>query len=140
MPTPLPPSEARIQQDCVTWFRNTYRNHANLLYKNHNEGQKNIIAASIDKALGLTPGVPDLFLAIPNIKYYGLYIELKQPGKYLSKVQRERMTELHAQGYACICVKTIEDFKRLVDQYLTNPLLFNVSYVALKTTFLSNEQ
>lgn len=120
MPTPLPPSEARIQQDCVTWFRNTYRNHANLLYKNHNEGQKNIIAASIDKALGLTPGVPDLFLAIPNIKYYGLYIELKRPGQTISAKQDEMIALLRRQGYKVEIITSVQDFQTTIYEYLLN--------------------
>lgn len=111
-------TEARLQQDCVTWFRNSFKQLANLLYKNHNEGRKNLIAASLDKAMGLTSGIPDLFLAIPNNSFHGLYLELKVPGQKPTKVQTERITQLQEQGYQVEIITTLDQFQNVIQLYL----------------------
>lgn len=119
MPQTQPLLEERIQQDCVTWFRNTYPDVRYLLYKNHNEGKKNLIAAGKDKAMGLTAGIPDLCLAIPNTTYHGLYIELKRPGERPSAIQKERIAQLKDQGYKVIVITTLTDFQNEIQLYLS---------------------
>lgn len=111
-------SESRLQQDCVMWFRNTFKSVATLLYKNHNEGKKNIISAAKDKAMGLTAGIPDLFLAMPNHAYHGLYLELKRPGQKPSKTQNEIIASLKAQNYKVEVITTLEQFQNEIVSYL----------------------
>lgn len=51
------------------------------------------------KAEGMTPGVPDLFLAVSRLRYHGLFIEMKKPGEKLSKEQKEIKAFLESQGF-----------------------------------------
>jgi len=120
-------SEDRLQQECVMWFKNTFRPIRNRLYMNHNSGKKNIATATRDVAMGLTKGVPDLFLAIPTFtkaRIYivdcGLYIEIKTATGKLSPEQREFIDMLTAEGYRCEVVTSLEQFKTLILDYLAN--------------------
>lgn len=111
-------SEARIQAACVTWFKNTYRQHRTLFYQIKNDGKKHKAAASADTATGLTAGIPDTFLAIPREPYHGLYIEFKRPGQNLSPAQKKVIPQLQAQGYAVGVVDNETQFRELVTNYL----------------------
>ncbi|MBA9076093.1 VRR-NUC domain-containing protein [Rufibacter quisquiliarum] len=113
-------SEARLQSCCVIWFKNTHRQHADLLYQIKNDGRKHAISASSDKALGLTPGIPDTFMAIPRGPWHGLYVEFKRPGEKLSDAQRKVIPQLQAQGYRVEVVTTEEQFRMLVYEYLAH--------------------
>lgn len=70
-----------------------------------NGGSRHKAEAGKLKAMGVRPGVPDLFLPIKRWKYSGLWIELKRPttvGKaagVASGVQVEWLNELEKQGF-----------------------------------------
>jgi hypothetical protein len=58
-------------------------------------------------------GVPDLFLAIPNKDYHGLFIEMKRETKSkVSDNQKEVIALLKSQGYA---VEICYGFQEAVD-------------------------
>jgi hypothetical protein len=125
-------SEDRLQQECVMWFKNTFRPIRKLLYMNHNSGKKNIATATRDVAMGLTKGVPDLFLAIPmyqkeagkwsTVSICGLYIEMKTPSGKLSSDQTLLFAQLKSQGYRCEVVTSLEQFKAIILDYLANTM------------------
>ena len=71
---------------------------------------------------GLQSGVPDLCVPIPTARYGSLYIELKQPGKYTRKEQREWLSRLVDLGHACAVCRSLDDVIHLVSEYLDDTL------------------
>ena len=84
------------------------------------------------KAMGLTPGVPDLMIyfqrerIINNTKVVlsGLAIELKViynngTRNTASKNQEKILTELHKNGWDCHVIWTYEDAIKVIDEYLS---------------------
>lgn len=102
-------SESAEQQALVTWWRTGGRvslglpPHAILLAV-PNGGWRHPSTAARLRAEGVTPGVPDLLLAMPRGRYAGLWIEMKRSrsagGGSLSAAQREVLPCLASAGYA----------------------------------------
>ncbi|NPA64464.1 MAG: VRR-NUC domain-containing protein [Epsilonproteobacteria bacterium] len=70
------------------------------------------------KREGLSPGVPDLFIPIPNAGYHGLFIEMKVGGGYLRDEQKQWIRQLNERGYkAVVCYSANEAMKEL-EEYL----------------------
>lgn len=58
------------------------------------------------KKEGFKNGVSDLFIAVPNNGYHGLWIEMKDEGKSLSAMsshQKEHLDLMICMGYEAIC-------------------------------------
>lgn len=87
----------------VILFR--YFAHYPEIYKNMfaipNGGSRHPLEALNLKRQGVKAGVPDIFLAIPQGNYHGLFIELKRSIKPapVSKEQKQQIALLIAQGY-----------------------------------------
>mgnify|MGYP005756825785 CR=1 FL=1 len=116
-----PQSEAQLQSRCVVWFKNTFRDLRDLYFQIKNDGKKHKIAGSLDTAMGLTPGIPDTFLAIPRLgqEWWGLYIEFKTPTGRVSKDQERVFHQLRLQGYRVEVIRTEEEFRTLIQDYLS---------------------
>ena len=112
-------SEHDLQVTCVKWFRYNYRAYMQLLFAIPNGGWRNTTTAAKLKAEGVIAGVPDLFLAVPNGKYHGLFIEMKN-GKAgrLSSVQKDMLTLLRNENYQCEVCHTFPEFVTAVQTYL----------------------
>lgn len=111
-------TEARLQQECFTWFTNTYRNYRGLLFMINNSGAKSAKEGAQSRAMGLVPGVPDLFLSLPNQTFHGFYIELKVGYNTSSPIQLKMQERLMKAGYLVEEVRTLETFKEAIYQYL----------------------
>lgn len=63
--------EGQLQIACVRWFRLQYPAYASLLFhpKNEADGATSGKKIAINAASGVVPGVPDLILALPSIRY-----------------------------------------------------------------------
>jgi hypothetical protein len=111
-------SESDLQSLCVKWFRIQYPNYKYRLFAIPNGGLRNIRTAVRLKREGVLAGVPDLFLAVPKLHYGGLFIELKNgnSGK-LTDHQKLMISELGA-SYMIVIVKTFEEFKKTINDYL----------------------
>lgn len=113
-------SETELQKQCVRYWRTMFRPDQYeyyLLYKVHNEGKKSKPQAIKDKALGIVAGAPDLNLDLPRHGYHGLRIEMKtQKGKQTEK-QRMFQKSLESNGYLYRVVRTLEEFKELINWY-----------------------
>jgi len=113
-------SEARIQADCVCWFKVTHQRYQDLLYMNNN----NSIGAkrgNLAKAMGLTAGIPDCFLALFRGAYHGFYIEFKKPGEGLTATQLGIKLQLCGLGFHYSIIKSLEQFQQEVELYLNLP-------------------
>ena len=108
-----------MQVGCVRWFRLQYPKLAGVLFAIPNGGWRNPTVAAKLKAEGVTPGVPDLFLAYPSGQFHGLFIELKNGKQGRVSENQERMhAELRAQFYRVEVVRTAEEFVRITQDYL----------------------
>ena len=68
-----------------------------------NGGHRTAAEAGRFRAMGVKPGVPDVFLPVPRGGYNGLFIELKRrDGGTLSDDQREWLDFLSLQGYRAV--------------------------------------
>jgi len=125
------PSEHDLQVSCVRWFRYVYSNESDLLFAIPNGGWRNQVVASKLKAEGVQAGIPDLQLAIPNGKYHGLFIEMKN-GKAgeLSQIQREMIVKLTHHGYACAVCHSFEEFVLTANEYMSGAEGFHLLQTA----------
>ena len=126
-----PISEANEQKLFIKWLR---LQHPNLIVIVSIGGIKLTLPQVMNqKALGLTKGIPDIFIAEPNGKYCGLFIELKKSGTKLKtkkgtwinehiEIQAEMIEKLKARGYyATFCIG-FEEAKQTIDNYLKGDL------------------
>lgn len=64
-----------------------------------NRGKRTAWQGEKERALGLTAGVSDLFLARPNLTFHGFWIEMKRRGKKPTDLQNEWMVRMRCEGY-----------------------------------------
>lgn len=118
-----PPSdeEHRIQTACVRWFRLKYPHLSPRLFAVPNGGRRDGVTGARLKAEGVLAGVADLILLVPNAGYHALLIEMKTPKGRQSDSQRAWQQEVCAEGeYKYVVCRSLDDFIREVDVYLTN--------------------
>ena len=124
--------ESRLLQQCVAWFRAQYPQYAMLLTHPANEGNGNRVSGAIHKAEGTVAGVPDLILFMPSdykmrlfevdfVKTYtGLGIEMKTKTGKQTQQQKDFQKMFEAAGYKYIIVRSFEEFKSAIDEYISN--------------------
>ena len=114
--------ESQLQQACVKYFDYQYPKLRLNFFKVHNEGSKNIVSASINKAEGLRAGVADIFLAMYSGKVFhsafGLFIEFKSEKGKQTETQKEFQKAVEVQGYKYIIIRTVDEFVKQINEYL----------------------
>lgn len=70
------------------------------------------------KRQGVTAGVPDVFLALPNGGYNGLFIEFKHGKNKLTEKQSDMCDRLLKNGYCVVVCYSFEDSKDVLMKYL----------------------
>ena len=89
-----------------------------LLFAIPNGGQRHPAVAVKLKAEGVKPGIPDLFLPVARYGFHGLFIEMKrEKGGTVSKIQKQKIMELQAQGYMVAVCKGFEHAKSVLEDY-----------------------
>jgi len=84
-----------------------------------NGGSRNPIEAKNLKAEGVSAGVPDICIPVPNKKYHGLYIEMKrQKGGRVSEKQKEWIDRLNQNGYLAVVCRGFKEAKIVVEKYM----------------------
>lgn len=117
-------SESHEQINLLQWFRVVYarphRIDPRLLFHVPNGGSRSRGEAGRFRAEGVTPGVPDLFLAVPRGGRAGLWIELKSksPSARVRPEQVEMIELLRAQGYGAEVAYGAEDAQSVIESYL----------------------
>jgi hypothetical protein len=110
--------EHRLQCACVRWFRLAYPQHQHNLFAVPNGGYRTPATAAKIKAEGALPGVSDLILLIARGGYHGLLIEMKTDKGRQSEAQREWQRLIETDGYKYVVVRSIEEFIKVVTDYL----------------------
>jgi len=84
-----------------------------------NGGSRNPAEAKNLKAEGVSAGVPDVCIPVPNKEYHGLYIEMKrQKGGKVSEKQKEWIEKLNKLGYLAVVCRGYEEAKEVVERYM----------------------
>ncbi len=116
--------ESKIQTACVNWFRMQYPSLGGNLVSVPNGGSRNKLEAIRLKREGVTRGVADLALFIPNKHFHGLFIEMKTPKTETSAKGRQSQhqktfeSNVTKQGYKYTLCYSLEEFILIIDQYL----------------------
>lgn len=118
-----PQNESLIQSQCVYWFKIQYPGR--MIFSIPNGAHKSMMARMKFKREGLLAGVPDLFIAEPNAKYHGLFIEMKDGYNKPSDAQLIIMKALIFKGYACVVCYTLDEFMKVIKDYFNCAEIIN---------------
>ena len=110
--------EHRLQCACVRWFKLAFPKHRHNLFAVPNGGYRTKATASKIKAEGALPGVADLILLLPSDTHHALCIEMKVDKGRQSEAQREWQELIERDGYKYVIVRSIEDFIKVINDYL----------------------
>lgn len=122
--------ESDLQRKCVKWFRrdSSYRfEYGMLLNSVPNGARVRQTQARVLLAEGLTAGVADLELNVARGGWHGLKIEMKREWvddkghrqrSYQREEQREWQALVEREGYRYAVVRTEDEFKALIIDYL----------------------
>lgn len=109
------PFEDDEQIAFINWFKYKYKDY--LIFSIPNGGSRNKIEASKLKKTGLTPGIPDLIILMPNKEI--LFLEMKrQKGGILSPVQKTIIKIIESFGFTVLIGYGFLDAKSKFEDYL----------------------
>jgi hypothetical protein len=103
-------TEGRIQQDCFTWFNNTYPTLRGTMWMVYNN-PKNKIQGAILKSKGMISGVSDLQWFYHGILYC---LELKTQIGKLSPAQQKWSGTMTYHGAEYVVIRSLSQFQDLV--------------------------
>lgn len=119
-------TEDSLQQSVIRYCKHRYPNV--IIYHVPNGGKKKTKVSQSGKvyspegsrlkSMGVTPGIPDLFIAQTTSLFGGLYLELKSETGELSKSQKSIIPRLRESGYRVEVVNCIDDAIKVIDSYL----------------------
>lgn len=115
-------SEGKIQADCYSWFWNAFPQYRKCYFAIPNENNRadsSAISGAIRKAMGVTKGVADTFMAVRKGGYGGLFIEFKTEVGKQSPEQKQWQIIIENQGYLYRVIRSLEEFKELINWYLS---------------------
>ncbi len=118
--TPEKPShiESELQRSCKQWFDLQYPKLSRLCFAVPNGGARNAREAAIMKGEGVTAGVADMIILIPRKGYGCLCIEFKTKDGRQSESQKLWQHDAEANGNKYVVVRSIEEFMKVVNEYL----------------------
>lgn len=114
-------AETRIQIAVVKWWSLACKGYGldeRVLFHVPNGGKRRKKEASILKAMGVRPGVPDLLLIVPRGNSVGLALEMKAPDGRVSKPQQEMQTLFLAANWATAIAWSTQDGIDSICRYL----------------------
>ena len=104
----------------MLWFRYQYPQLRLNLFAVPNGARRSRWERMEKKHEGMTAGVADLLLLVPNATHHGLAIEMKTKTGRQQPSQKEWQQAAEAQGYRYEVVRSFEEFKNLINEYLKN--------------------
>lgn len=123
-------SEHQLQKLIVDYVNKILPSLRPYIFAIPNGGLRNVIVAKKLKDEGVTAGVPDLFIDIPNLIAHGLRIELKVGKNKLTDTQTAFKERMERVGYVVKECRSLEDFQCVLCDYfgldkLTNQEIFS---------------
>lgn len=115
-------SELQEQIRVVKWFDSSCYKWGLLplhLFHIPNGGSRQKIESSLLKMSGVRPGIPDLFLAVPNKNWHGLFIEMKAWDGKESPDQTHTLDTLRMQGFRCVTEFNHMDAISTIEKHLS---------------------
>lgn len=113
-------SEAAVQKAIFEWI-SYHPQISDLTFHFPNEGKRSKAFGAHLKKLGMKAGVADIFIAMPNEYYCGLWIELKTSKGVLSHEQSRFLTTMSAQGYCTAVCRSFEEAVQCITTYMEMP-------------------
>lgn len=112
--------EAKIQASAVLWLWNEHPETRGLFIHIPNEGNRaSAKDGALRRSLGLVAGAPDTFLFMPRNGYAGLAVEFKTEVGVQSEEQKAFQARLEKNGYAYRLCRSLEQFKTIINEYLS---------------------
>jgi len=109
-------TEARVQQEIVMWFRNTYCRATNnprcQIFSVPNE-RSNTKEQMRMLATGLLSGVSDLIVMLPGEV---LFVEVKDAVGRQSAKQMDFQERAESLGFEYFLVRSLEDFQKIIQK------------------------
>lgn len=119
--------EEYLQKSCVTWFKVAYPKEIILSIPNgaYLAGTAAKRAYQWRRLLdtGALPGCPDLLIAKPNKINAGLFVEMKFGKNKPSPEQVAVIQKLTDKGYRCNVCYSLDEFMRVVGEYMKSTFL-----------------
>ena len=107
-------TEAKIQQEIVTWFTNTYglksHNPKCLIFSVPNEG-KNAKEQMYKKMIGMKSGVSDLIVVM---KSRLMFVEVKDDDGEQSDNQIQFENDTKSLGFEYYLIRSLDEFKAIL--------------------------
>lgn len=111
--------ESDLQTACVRWFRLQYPSLALSLFAVPNGGSRNLREAARMKGEGVTAGVADLILLVPRSGYASLCIEMKSAAGRQRPEQKAWQQAVEKAGNRYVVCRSFDEFRAVVDDYLS---------------------
>jgi hypothetical protein len=109
-------SEETIHKTVMQWV-NLQPSLKGLVLHIPNEGRRTERFGRLLKAMGMRPGVLDLFIMMGRHDYYGAWIELKSKNGSLSNAQKLFIKDAEVQNYFTDVCFSIEDAIHTIKWY-----------------------
>lgn len=117
-------SEFQEHKEVIRWWRETYPQYEKCTRVSMNginlpvNGQKaaRIISQMISQ--GMVKGESDLFFAVPNLTYHGLFIEMKAEGGKATPEQLEYIELMLSLQYEAVVLEGAKAAKEFIADYM----------------------
>ena len=113
---PNEPKEYEGQIKLVAWARSEDLP----LISIPNGGKRSAWQGEKERAMGLTAGVSDLFLARPAFAFHGFWLEMKRKGRKPTELQEEWLGRMREYGYKAEYYDDWEKAKIAIIDYLAD--------------------
>lgn len=113
--------EDRLQITCMRYMAHQYPDV--ICFHPPNGGKRDSREAKKFKDMGAKPGIPDVCIDRAAGGYHGARIELKWGKNGLTNKQRLVLDQLSTEGYFVAVIRSFDQFKEIVDQYLKGNLI-----------------
>lgn len=104
--------ETKLQQDCYTWFHNSFPSFRGLLWRVENEGRRNGYEQMVAKSTGIVSGVSDLMMVFGG-QFHAIELKAGEDGRQ-SREQKKWQNKITEAGGNYYLVYTLEEFQGLI--------------------------
>ncbi len=108
-------AEHDLQSAFFRWFNMQYKNV--IAFRIENGHKRSFAQANYAKAEGMRAGVLDVFIAKPNSKYAGLFIEFKIKPNVPTDKQKQFIIDACEAGYQCAVVYDLDTALKVTKNY-----------------------